>query len=320
MAAYTYRPPRKYRYRRRGKLTDRQALAIAAAVVVAAAATGSKAVAHHGTPPAGVIAAGTAAAAIGYARAQLGKPYQWGGTGPDSFDCSGLVMMAYRAAGVGIERTSQEQWATETHIPASRVQAGDLVFFAGSDGTTASPGHVGIVVSPAAHTMIDAYASGFPVEYDTYGEPGSKEGLADPVGFASPQGGTAAIGAVPVTSGSEGAFIRATLADLAAPASHADVTSLASWFPHEYPSWPPWAANNPMSSTLPAPGSTAYDSAGVQNYPSATEGAQATAETLADGYYPLIVADLKSGSGLCGNPSLAGEFLTWSGNGYSGVC
>ncbi len=46
------------------------------------------------------------ATAINYAEAQLGKPYLFGGTGPDAFDCSGLVMMAYRAAGVTIPRTS----------------------------------------------------------------------------------------------------------------------------------------------------------------------------------------------------------------------
>jgi hypothetical protein len=130
----------------------------------------------------------------------------------------------------------------------------------------------------------------------------------------------AGIGAMPVAGGSEDAFIRATLADLGAPATPADIASLASWFPHEYPSWPPWASNNPMSSTLPAAGSTTYNSVGVQNYPTAAEGAQATAQTLANGYYPLIVADLKSGRGLCGDPSLAGEFGTWSGNGYYGVC
>lgn len=52
-----------------------------------------------------------AAAVILYAAEQLGKPYQWGGTGPDAFDCSGLAMMAYRAAGLAIPGTSQEQWA-----------------------------------------------------------------------------------------------------------------------------------------------------------------------------------------------------------------
>jgi hypothetical protein len=123
-----------------------------------------------------------------------------------------------------------------------------------------------------------------------------------------------------VTSGSERAFIRATLADLGAPATSANIYSLAAWFPHEYPSWPPWAANNPMSSTLRMPGSTTYNSIGVQNYPTASEGAHATALTLANGYYPLIVAALRSGRGLCGNPNLAAEFLVWSGGGYRGAC
>jgi hypothetical protein len=126
--------------------------------------------------------------------------------------------------------------------------------------------------------------------------------------------------AAAVTSGSERAFIRAVLADLGAPATSANIRSLAAWFPHEYPSWPPWAANNPMASTQRMPGSTTYNSVGVQNYPTASEGAHATAITLANGYYPRIVAALRSGRGLCGNRSIAGELLTWSGNGYSGVC
>ncbi len=125
---------------------------------------------------------------------------------------------------------------------------------------------------------------------------------------------------VQVTSGSESAFIAAVLADLGAPATQANVSSLASWFPHEFPSWPPAAANNPMASTMPEPGAAVFNGAGVRNYVSATQGAQATAATLADGNYPRIVADLKSGRGLCGDPSLAAEFLIWSGGGYSGVC
>ena len=100
------------------------------------------------------------ATAIAYAEQQLGKPYLWGGTGPDAFDCSGLMMMAYRAAGVDIPRTSQQQWTWGPRVSPSQVRPGDLVFFAGSDGTKTSPGHVGLVIGGGL--MIEAYATGFP--------------------------------------------------------------------------------------------------------------------------------------------------------------
>jgi peptidoglycan DL-endopeptidase CwlO len=134
----------------------------------------------------GPLPAGTAGKILAYAEAQIGKPYQFGATGPDAYDCSGLAMMAYRAAGITIPRTSQAQWAYGTQIPASQVQPGDLVFFAGADGIPAAPGHVGIVLNPAAHTMIDAYTTAFPVEEDTYGLLGSKGGLSPVVGFTRP--------------------------------------------------------------------------------------------------------------------------------------
>jgi cell wall-associated NlpC family hydrolase len=156
------------------------ASAVAAGVLLAVAGR------HGGNAEA---APGTAAAkAIAYARAQIGDPYQWGGTGPGAFDCSGLVMMAYRAAGVSIARTSQAQWATEPHV--SVPAPGDLVFFAGADGTPSSPGHVGLVVDPSRDLMIDAYAPGVPVHEETYGQPGSAPGLQDPVGFTDPSGGS----------------------------------------------------------------------------------------------------------------------------------
>src|SRR5271165_5248251 len=143
------------------------------------------------------------ATAITFAEQQLGKPYLWGGTGPDAFDCSGLVMMAYRAAGIDIERTSQAQWATEQRVPASQVQPGDLVFFAGSDGTPTSPGHVGLVIGNGK--MIEAYATGFPIRVSAYGQPSSSAGDQDPIGFTQPwaQAGAAtpAASTAPSTAG-----------------------------------------------------------------------------------------------------------------------
>jgi len=170
-----------YRYRRRG-VSREQAAGIA--LVLAAAFAGARtagAHAHHAAPAVVTAARGTAAAvAIGYARRQIGKPYLWGGTGPGAYDCSGLVMEAWASAGVSIARTSQQQWATERHIPASRAQAGDLVFFAGSDGTMTDPGHVGIVTGPGR--MIEAYATGYPIRVSSYDRP-------DLVGFTDPRAG-----------------------------------------------------------------------------------------------------------------------------------
>jgi len=122
------------------------------------------------------------AAAISFAEQQLGKPYLWGGTGPDAFDCSGLVMMAYRAAGISIARTSEAQWATETRVPASQVQPGDLVFFAGADGTVTNPGHVALVIGGGK--MIEAYATGFPIRVASYANRGA-------IGFTEPWAGAA---------------------------------------------------------------------------------------------------------------------------------
>ena len=127
----------------------------------------------------------TVATAIAFSEQQLGKPYLWGGTGPDAFDCSGLVMMAYRAAGISIARTSEKQWATERRIRASQVQPGDLVFFAGADGTRTSPGHVGLVIGNGR--MIEAYATGFPIRVASYTN-------RDLVGFTRPWTSTATAG------------------------------------------------------------------------------------------------------------------------------
>jgi cell wall-associated NlpC family hydrolase len=83
-----------------------------------------------------------AAAAIAFAVAQLGKPYQWGADGPGSYDCSGLVYAAYLAAGVVIARTTFGWRDDGPVVPLSQLQPGDLLFSAGADGTDANPGHV----------------------------------------------------------------------------------------------------------------------------------------------------------------------------------
>src|SRR5205807_1566152 len=70
-----------------------------------------------------------AAAAVSFAEAQIGKPYQWGAAGPDAYDCSGLTMMAWRAGGVSLSHSSQSQYSETTHVPISAMAPGDLLFF-----------------------------------------------------------------------------------------------------------------------------------------------------------------------------------------------
>ncbi|MFJ1973249.1 NlpC/P60 family protein [Streptomyces sp. NPDC087903] len=67
--------------------------------------------------------------ALAFARAQIGKPYVWGATGPDSYDCSGLTQAAWKAAGVTLPRTTYDQVDAGTTVPLSDAQPGDLVFF-----------------------------------------------------------------------------------------------------------------------------------------------------------------------------------------------
>jgi cell wall-associated NlpC family hydrolase len=72
---------------------------------------------------------GSAAAVVAYARAQVGKPYCYGGSGPGCFDCSGLTMMAWRQAGVSLPHSSAAQYNVGRRISASELQPGDLIFY-----------------------------------------------------------------------------------------------------------------------------------------------------------------------------------------------
>ncbi|MER7520084.1 C40 family peptidase [Streptomyces sp. NPDC126499] len=82
------------------------------------------------TPPsAGSSYEAKAAEAIAFARAQIGKPYVWGATGPSSYDCSGLTQAAWRAAGVDLPRTTWDQVKAGTRVTSAGLLTGDLVFF-----------------------------------------------------------------------------------------------------------------------------------------------------------------------------------------------
>ncbi|GAA3849829.1 NlpC/P60 family protein [Streptomyces sedi] len=81
------------------------------------------------TPPDSGDYATAAEAAIAFAEGELGKPYVWGATGPNSYDCSGLTQAAWRAAGVEIPRVTWDQVNIGTTIPRDQIQPGDLIFF-----------------------------------------------------------------------------------------------------------------------------------------------------------------------------------------------
>ncbi|MFD9290019.1 NlpC/P60 family protein [Streptomyces sp. NPDC060030] len=66
---------------------------------------------------------------LAFARAQIGKPYVWGATGPSSYDCSGLTQAAWKAAGVDLPRTTWDQVEVGTRVATADLRPGDLVFF-----------------------------------------------------------------------------------------------------------------------------------------------------------------------------------------------
>jgi peptidoglycan DL-endopeptidase CwlO len=87
-----------------------------------------------------------ARAAVRWALAQLGDPYRWGATGPDTFDCSGLTSSAYRAAGVTIPRVSRDQWGAGPHVQLANLLPGDLVFYADNPANPSTIHHVGMYI------------------------------------------------------------------------------------------------------------------------------------------------------------------------------
>jgi cell wall-associated NlpC family hydrolase len=140
-----------------GKLIDKQKATLASLTVPQQQTVQSNSIGAGGTTSA--TYSGTTSTqggkAVAFAYAQLGKPYQWGATGPGSYDCSGLAQAAWAAAGVTIPRTTYAQWAALPHVSTSALEPGDLLYF---DGV----GHVAIYVGGG--DIIDAPQTGMDVQ------------------------------------------------------------------------------------------------------------------------------------------------------------
>ena len=110
-----------------------------------------------------VEASGRGAAAIQFAMAQLGKPYIYGGVGPDGYDCSGLVMKSFEAAGASLPRVVGPQYQASQPVPISQVQPGDIVFFPdmSHDGIYLGDGKVIHAPRPGKTVEITTLSIGF---------------------------------------------------------------------------------------------------------------------------------------------------------------
>lgn len=95
--------------------------------------------------------------AVAFAYAQLGCPYVFGGTGPcnSGFDCSGLTMTAWASAGVSIERTSEDQWASLPHVSTSDLEPGDILVFTGASHVAIYVGDNKLIQAPQTGENVD---------------------------------------------------------------------------------------------------------------------------------------------------------------------
>jgi len=152
----------------------------AAAAARAAAAAGSA----EGTTAAPSWASSSGASATqgdiaaNWALTQLGKPYQWGAAGPDTYDCSGLTMEAWARAGVQLLHYTGYQWEEGPHVPLTELQRGDLLFYATDNSDPATIHHVGIYIGNAM--MVDAPYTGAFVRIDSIYAPGTPIGAIRP--------------------------------------------------------------------------------------------------------------------------------------------
>jgi peptidoglycan DL-endopeptidase RipA len=170
------------------KSARQAALAAAAAAAAAKAAAAAEASAGStqgsATVPSWAQSSGASASqgdvAANWALTQLGKPYQWGAAGPDTYDCSGLTMVAWAHAGVSLLHYTGYQWDEGPHVPLDQLQRGDLLFYATDNSDPATIHHVGIYIGNGM--MVDAPFTGADVRIDSIYQPGTPIGAVRPAG------------------------------------------------------------------------------------------------------------------------------------------
>jgi cell wall-associated NlpC family hydrolase len=165
--------------------SKRQAALAAAAAAAARAAAQQRAAAAASAPPGPAVSYPSSPAgsqqgdiAADWALSQIGRPYQWGGAGPYTYDCSGLTMVAWSHAGVALLHYTGDQWVEGVHVPLSALQRGDLLFYATNNADPATIHHVGIYIGGS--DMVDAPYTGVNVRIDSMYAPGTPIGAVRP--------------------------------------------------------------------------------------------------------------------------------------------
>jgi cell wall-associated NlpC family hydrolase len=101
---------------------------------------------------------GSGMSAVSWARSRVGIPYQWGGAGPSSYDCSGLVMRAWQRVGVMLPHSSRLMYRLVEKISYSQLRPGDLIFYATNPSNEATIHHVAMYIGGGQ--MIEAPYTG----------------------------------------------------------------------------------------------------------------------------------------------------------------
>lgn len=117
------------------------------------------------TTPAPSNATGSAATLVSFLRAQLGKAYVMGASGPSAYDCSGLTQAAFRQVGIDLPRVSQEQSTAGTQVGLGNLQVGDILYWGGAG----SAYHVGVYVGNGNFIGAQNSSTGIverPLDYD----------------------------------------------------------------------------------------------------------------------------------------------------------